>query len=42
MMVILQKKFHRLVLWWINGGLKYEPEQLDQYFRYVLKPAVQE
>ena len=34
--------FVEMVLWWINGGLKYEPEQLDQYFRYVLKPAVQE
>ena len=34
--------FVEMVLWWIKGGLKYKPEQLDQYFRYVLKPVVPE
>lgn len=29
--------FVEMVLWWINGNLKYTPEQLDRYFRYVLK-----
>lgn len=32
--------FVEMVLWWINGGLKYKPEQLEQYFRYVLKPVI--
>ena len=34
--------FVEMVLWWIKGGLKYKPEQLDQYFRYVLKLVVLE
>lgn len=32
--------FVEMVLWWIKGGLKYTPEQLDQYFMYVLKPII--
>ena len=33
--------FVDMVLWWTNGGLKYTPEQLDHYFKFVLKPILQ-
>ena len=31
--------FVEMVLWWINGNLKYSPKQLDEYFRYVMTPV---
>ncbi|EEX47709.1 MULTISPECIES: TetR/AcrR family transcriptional regulator [Jonquetella] len=28
--------FVEMVLWWLRGGMKQSPEELDQYFRAVL------
>lgn len=36
----ISSSFVEMVLWWINGHLKYSPEQLDEYFRYVMKPIL--
>lgn len=33
--------FVEMVLWWIRGGRKEPPEQLDQYFRAVMEPVLE-
>ena len=30
--------FVEMVLWWIKGGMKQTPEELDRYFRAVMEP----
>lgn len=32
--------FVEMVLWWIRGGMKYTPEELDRYFRAVIEPVL--
>ena len=32
--------FVEMVLWWIRGGMKEEPEELDRYFRAVIEPVL--
>lgn len=32
--------FVEMVLWWIKGKMKQTPEELDQYFRIVIEPAL--
>ena len=32
--------FVEMVLWWIRGGMRYEPEELDRYFRAVIEPVL--
>lgn len=32
--------FVEMVLWWIKGGLKVTPYELDQYFRAVIEPVL--
>lgn len=32
--------FVEMVLWWIKGGMKQTPVQLDQYFRAVIEPIM--
>ena len=33
--------FIELVYWWIEGGLKYSPKELDGYFRTAVEPLLQ-
>ena len=33
--------FVEMTLWWIQGGMKYSPEELDRCFRAVIEPALQ-
>ena len=30
--------FVEMVLWWIKGGMKQSPQELDEYFRGVIEP----
>lgn len=32
--------FVEMVLWWLKGGAKQTPEELDRYFRAVIEPAL--
>ena len=32
--------FVEMVLWWIKGGMKHTPEELDRYFRAVIEPVL--
>lgn len=32
--------FVEMVLWWIKGGMKQPPEELDRYFRAVMEPVL--
>ena len=32
--------FVEMVLWWVRGGLRQTPEELDRYFRAVMGPLV--
>lgn len=32
--------FVEMVLWWIQGGMKQPPEELDRYFRAVIEPVL--
>ncbi len=32
--------FVEMVLWWIKGGMKQTPEELDRYFRAVIEPIL--
>ncbi len=32
--------FVEMVLWWIKGGLKQSPHELDRYFRAVIEPIL--
>lgn len=32
--------FVEMVLWWIRGGMKQSPEELDIYFRTVMEPVL--
>lgn len=32
--------FVEMVLWWIKGGMKQPPEELDRYFRAVIEPIL--
>ena len=32
--------FVEMVLWWIRGGRRETPEELDRYFRAVMEPAL--
>lgn len=32
--------FVEMVLWWIKGGMKQTPEELDRYFRSVIEPIL--
>lgn len=32
--------FVEMVLWWIKGGMKQTPTELDRYFRAVIEPVV--
>lgn len=32
--------FVEMALWWIKGGLKQPPAELDWYFRAVIEPVV--
>ena len=32
--------FVEMVLWWIKGGMKQTPEELDRYFRAVIEPVL--
>lgn len=32
--------FVEMVLWWIRGGRKQKPEELDQYFQAVIQPLL--
>lgn len=32
--------FVEMVLWWVKGGLKQSPEELDRYFRIVIEPLL--
>ena len=32
--------FVEMALWWIKGGMKQTPEELDRYFRAVIEPVV--
>lgn len=36
----LSGSFVEMVLWWIKGGMKQTPEELDQYFRNVIEPIL--
>ena len=31
--------FVEMVLWWIKGGLRQTPTELDGYFRAVMEPV---
>jgi hypothetical protein len=33
--------FIEMVLWWIEGGMRYTPRQLDEYFRRVMEPLME-
>ena len=32
--------FVEMALWWIKGGMKQTPEELDRYFCAVIKPVL--
>ena len=32
--------FIELVYWWIEGGMKYTPKELDEYFRSAIEPLI--
>lgn len=32
--------FVEMVLWWIKGGMRQTPEELDRYFRVVINPIL--
>ncbi len=32
--------FVEMVLWWIRGGMRLKPEELDVYFRAVIEPVM--
>lgn len=32
--------FVEMVMWWIDGGMRLSPEDLDRWFRAVIEPAV--
>ena len=32
--------FVEMVRWWIEGGCKQTPQQLDDYFRQVIEPIL--
>lgn len=32
--------FVEMVLWWIKGGMRQRPEELDRYFRAVMEPIL--
>lgn len=36
----ISSSFVEMVLWWIKGGQKQSPEELDQYFRFVMEPIL--
>lgn len=35
----ISSSFVSMVQWWIKGGMKETPEQLDEYFRKVIDPV---